>query len=394
MDEKYYKLQEIEIDTFELDAPVEIEKGVLLLDKTSKNVFLQLKLNLLKTDTSLFSSVSVNIDCMDDAMEIIGAISPYTFTYRDIFLNISKSFGEDNPILLEPRVRRVKVGINRVVFTDASTWQPTTNMFTPPKQELINSLKPELVKQFQRDIRNFSPAEKEKYEFIPERLEDYWLCTCGRPNSNDANICSRCSLSKEKVFYISAYSLQKNLDEHKESVRLEEEKARIASEKAKRQAIEKAKREEEEKARLLAEEKVRLQKANRKRSLTTISVVIVVGLIFVSIFVISPSIKYSRASNYFAENDYDNALQLFSSLGGYKNSEDMVTEIHYQNASDLLAKGNYDDAITILTRLVDYKDSSELIDEANYQKAFQLISDKNYLDAIEILQLLDTYKDS
>lgn len=36
MDDKYYKLQDIVIETFDLDAPIEIEKGVLLLDHFSK----------------------------------------------------------------------------------------------------------------------------------------------------------------------------------------------------------------------------------------------------------------------------------------------------------------------------------------------------------------------
>ena len=122
MDDKYYKLQDIVIDTFDLDAPIEIEEGVLLLDKTSKNVFLKLKLNVLDVDISRVSSVSLRIDCLDDAMEIITEISPYIFTYRDIFLIDSKTFGEDNPILLDDRVRRINVGISKVVFTDTSTW--------------------------------------------------------------------------------------------------------------------------------------------------------------------------------------------------------------------------------------------------------------------------------
>lgn len=210
MDDKFYELQDIAIDIFELDSPIEIEKGVLLLDKTSKNVLLQLKLNVLGIETSRVSSVSVDTVCMDDASEIIAGISPYTFTYRDIFLNKSKTFGDDNPIVLDPRVRRVQVGIHRVVFTDSTTWSPTGKGFISPKQELIISLKPELIEQFQRDIRTLLPAVKERYRFIPKQLKDCWLCTCGRPNVSNADSCLRCCLSKENVFNASRETLQKN----------------------------------------------------------------------------------------------------------------------------------------------------------------------------------------
>lgn len=379
MDDKYYLLQRIVIDKFDLDAPIEIEKADLLLGKDSWNIFLQMKLNVLDLDISRLSSVSLRIDCLNDAMETISEISPFIFTYRDIFLIKSKSFGENSPILLDKRVRRVKVGIDRVVFTDTSIWKPTSQTFTPSKQELISSLMPELVEQFQRDIRDLSPAAKERYIFIPEQLDDCWLCTCGRPNKIDAVTCSRCGLSKEKVFTIAADTLQKNLDEHKKIVRLKEEKARLEKENIRLLEIEKAKKQEEDKVVI-----------NRMFFIT----VIFAALIGIYAFVISPAIKYSQASKYLSNKDFDNAISIFESLDNYKDSEEMVYAANYYKASLLVANHEYDSAISIFETLGDYKDSSSLLNEGRYQKAVELLNGKNYLNAVNLLILLGDYKDS
>lgn len=390
MNDKYFKLQDIVIATFDFDAPVEIEKGVLLLDRTSREILLELKLNVLGVDLSRLSSVSVSVDCLDDAGNSIPDISPFNSVYRDIYLNKAGRFGEDNPILLDQRVRRVKIGLQRVVFTDSTIWYPAGNQFTPPKQEVITSLQQDLVEQFNRDTHYLSPAVKENYKFIPKQLADYWLCTCGRPNSNVSASCFRCGLSKESVFKVSPEILGKNLEKYKEWVRLEEEEARIASEKEKLEAIEKAQREEEEKARLIEEKKVR-----SKRLKAGILITGIVGLLVVLFFfVIIPAVKYNQASNYLASKDYNYAIYVFDSLGNYKNSEELISEANYQKANDFLIDRKFDDAIKTFSYIESYRDSSTMKMEANYQKAVDFLSIKNFDVSISIFESLGGYKDS
>lgn len=389
MDDKYYKLQDIVIDTFDLDAPLEIEKGVLLLDRNSRNIFLQLKINVLNVDLDQLSSVSLQIDCLDDAMEIITDISPYIFAFRDIFLIKSKTFGEDSPIQLDQRVRRVRVGIDKVVYTDTSTWKPTAQGFTRSKQELINSLKPELVEQLQRDIRFLAPAKKERYVFIPKQLEDYWLCTCGKPNKNDDIVCSRCRLSKKDVFLISSDSLQKNLDAHEQNILIEEEKARIQ--------IEQAKNRENEKIRLQDEEKAKTREVERARSkrLTIVFSLIVFFTIVSFIYTILPSTRYTRATNYLANNDFEKAESIFEALGDYKNSKEMVTETYYQKGLwSLNDSGQFEESISIFKTLGDYKNSLELVKESKYKYGEQQYLEGNFEAAQIILNEFPDYKES
>ena len=66
----YLRLQELVIGTFNLDAPVEIEKGALLLESTTKMVLLQLRLNVIENINEI-SSTSLNIYGFTDAGEPI-----------------------------------------------------------------------------------------------------------------------------------------------------------------------------------------------------------------------------------------------------------------------------------------------------------------------------------
>ncbi len=390
MFDKFYTLQEIIIDAYEFNAPIEIEKGFLLLDKTSRDILLKLKLNILGIEVSQVSSVSLNINCMNDAEEILTDISPYIYTYRDVFLNQSETFGEDFFIPLDQRVRRVIVGIQRVVFTDSTTWIPSNNQFTPPKQELITSLQPELLEQFQRDNRSLTYAVKKHYKFIPEQLDNYWLCTCGRPNNNDAVSCSRCSTLKNTVFQISENVLEENLDKYKEQIRQEQEKARIAKEQARLQARAKAQKRAELNARLQEEANNRLK---RKRTLLVITTLVGL-LIALFLFIVLPAIKYSQASNFLENKNYNYAIYIFDSLGDFKNSEEMVAEANYQKAIDFFDNKNFDDAIKTFSYIETYRDSSTKIKEAIYQIAEIYLHENNYLEAIELFSQLEDFSDS
>ena len=111
----------------------------------------------------------------------------------------------------------------KVTYKDGHVWHYSGGQFTPPKQKPINSLQPDLFEQLNRDIQSISPKERERIVFVPQQLDNYWLCTCGRPNNNDAGECCRCGIEKNWVFEnINEEHIQKNLDSYKEKVRLEQ----------------------------------------------------------------------------------------------------------------------------------------------------------------------------
>ena len=370
---RYYRLQEIAIEKFALDAPVEIEKGALLLDKQTKTVILQIKLNILIDDFNKISSVTIKINGYDDAGDEIQGFSPHFYKFRYVNLIREKSLGEKTPIILAPDVRKVKVDIERVVFTNGAVWQNHDEKIEPQKQRAIKGLENDLQAQLNRDIKGQTIKGNEQIKYFPQQLDKYWLCSCGRPNKNETVKCCRCGISKNWVFeYVNEENIQKNLKQYQEDLRIEEEKKRI--------------KEKEAKA-LRGKRNRRIRNA----SLITLGVGILVVLF---IYVLFPLINYSRATSYMSNGDFDKALVIFKSLDDYRDSEKMKNETSYQIANDYLINNNYDEAIHIFDALADYKNSKELLNETKYQKANDYLINEQYDEAIAIFEIIANYKNS
>jgi tetratricopeptide (TPR) repeat protein len=399
---RYFRLQDLVFDSYFLDAPVDIEKGALLLDLQTKSVILQLRLNILQKPADKISSVNLEIECFDDGGEKIKEYSPYFYSFRDINFLHATSFGENIPIILDPLVRKVKVQIEKVTFLDTSVWKPSRKSITPPKQKNVSNLESELLGQLNLDKKNLPEKSQERIVFIPKQEENYWLCACGRPNSNEIIECCRCGISKNWLFEnATESSIRVNFDN-----RIEKERHLKEAQEAK-----KAKQ--------------------KKRTLIT---ALIVGLFIIGVALVitlPPYLKYSEAANQYWSKNYDQAITSFESLGDYKNSQlmlndskylkakslleaekydaaielfksispyndsaDLILKAKYEKAKDLLAQKKFDEAISIFTDLGNYVASSNLIVEANYQKAKYLFENKKYLDSIDLYLQLKAYKDS
>jgi len=77
--------------------------------------------------------------------------------------------------------------------------------------------------------------------------------------------------------------------------------------------------------------------------------------------------NYKEAVNYIEEKEYDQAIELFSELGDYKDSAEKQKECNYLQAKDDLESGFYGDAIEAFQKLKDYEDSKELLKEAQFE---------------------------
>lgn len=369
---KYIRLQELVIDTFNLDAPVEIEKGALLLESTSKTVLLQLRLNVLE-DVNEISSTSLNIYGFTDSGEPVEGFSPFTYTFSDVYLQGKKTFGDRTPIILDPRIRKVNFEIEKVVFRTGDVWRNTEGYFTPPTQKPVSSIKGELLPQFERETNLLSQADEKNFLYIPQQFADYWLCTCGRPNKTDAKACSKCGLHREVVFHITNEDyLRSNLQKFNEQARIAEEK-RLRAE---------------------AENKALIARKKRQLSVVLIALIAIGSLLSLFFFVIQPAIKYNQATSLLTNKDFDGAISAFSMLEDYKDSSEMVKESTYQKAADFLANKKFDDSISIFSSLGEYKDSADLIKESRYQKAVDYLTNAKFDGAISIFSSLSDYEDS
>ena len=110
---------------------------------------------------------------------------------------------------------------------------------------------------------------------------------------------------------------------------------------------------------------------------------------------------YKQAMELYANDDYAAALAIFTELGDYKDSSDMVCACKYEIAQQLLLDGDYEGALAVFEELGDYKDCREQIEivlekqkSEAYAEAFALLEIGNYQQAYAAFEALGDYRDS
>jgi TolA-binding protein len=373
-DQRYTLAQEIRISGVDLDCPVEIEKGALLIDNETNKVLLQLRLNILGIDYRQLSSVSLRIFCFDDLGDYIAGFHPYKYTFTDINLSGIRSFEDGTPILLDFRTRRVEIAIEKIVFMDGHERYPAGHLIQPSEQKRIDTLSIELRNQVNRDTFLLLPDEnREHIQFIPKQLDDLWMCTCGRPNRNRDVKCCRCGIDRKWLFRnLSETGIQRNLERYEETLQQIYEEERQIKEQ-----------------RLVVRQKWQHQ-------LQRAFLFILFSGVFLALFfyVGNPYIKYVRANSLLKNADYDQAISIYESLGDFQNSEEMIKEATYEKAYNRLANRKFEEAIALFAGNSGYRNSKEMVSEAKYQQANYFLSNQLFNESIMVFASLENYKDS
>lgn len=99
--------------------------------------------------------------------------------------------------------------------------------------------------------------------------------------------------------------------------------------------------------------------------------------------------KYAEASAALENGNYGEAELMFSMLGDYLDSAEMVNECKYQSAAALLEGGELDAAERAFERLGGYSDSPEMILQCRYQRAQRLLEGGDANSAREIFESLN-----
>lgn len=106
------------------------------------------------------------------------------------------------------------------------------------------------------------------------------------------------------------------------------------------------------------------------------------------------SSKYNIAKSYFSRADYDKAINEFKELGPFKDSVDMVKSCLYFKAMGYASNKEWDAAIETITPIIGYSDSEEQIKVFTYNKALESANNKDLKSAIKILTSLGNYRNS
>lgn len=133
--------------------------------------------------------------------------------------------------------------------------------------------------------------------------------------------------------------------------------------------------------------------------LSSVGAILIAVIIFFSIKILNEKPNaYAQAEEYLLNGQYDEAIEAFSALEDYNDSEERTTDALYQKALDLYYAGYIDDAKIIFEQLGDYKDVNEIEEsiyiEEEYQNAVSLYEQYEYANAYDILIDLDGYSNS
>lgn len=227
---RYDELNELSINSYELDCPVEIENGKLLLDTETNLILLLMKLRSISTVK--INSVFIEITGLDAAGDLLGEKSIVHFTYTDLFLDQYESFGDKTPIILDQNVRRVLVKITKVAFQNAEPWRSNEgNTIKLIHQDPLSELGLDKEKEFHRLVKALNLPNGDQTKYLPISNKEQWICSCGRTNKSIQKTCLRCGIEKEWLLKnIRPDVLKSSLIENQKQEVEEAKRRRIESE--------------------------------------------------------------------------------------------------------------------------------------------------------------------
>lgn len=375
------------------------EKSIHLWFSGSPLALCSIKLELNITEGAIFATakfmnvqpeplrtVVTDIVCYDAVRQKVGVVQ--NCVYRDLDIKRNEVFGMKIPFRVDfPQTRNVEFLIKSVTTMSGETWFNTDNCHfnRSLEQNGIFNVLGDLHRQF---IDNCASIDVDQTKLILQPVFDdvHWMCACGTLNWNDEQRCFCCGVERDW--------LRHNVNRDVLSVQAqynEAEAKKVRDEAAARELRDKESQTEEFKKRkesIYNEARHREGKYRRKRfAVVTIVLIILAACAFGAVFFGYPYAKYLVANEQLSKGNYDKAIDKFSALNGYLDSDEKIKECLYNKALDYYMNGDLDKAADQFRDLDDYKDSFNMFCEVTKRKA-----DINY-EAGDYLQAAQLYKE-
>ena len=349
MSERYSKLFSLPENLYTTGAPAVIAAGALLKDNQTGTVLAQLKLQ--NIDSRTIKTATVQIFPMDTAGD--GIDETTTYQYLDLNAGRDDFFGQKTAIPLpNAATRSFSVIVTEIIFSNNEKWIADEAKWRPlkkPKQ--IDWPDFELVKQFHRDYGNQS-----ENQLLED--DDLWICVCGAINRSGETCCHRCRQTLGHLRDFNIDDLRKRKDERLVLEKVAAEKKRLEEEEAKRRNI---------------------RTAKKAAAILAVVAVLCVAARF-AIGAIEKNNAYNEAALLMEQGKYEEAIEAFTALDGYKDSAgqiqsaknsiaDMERAAEYDRAIQLLETGKSkkeNEAYHLLMELGDYEDAKNLLEHFTY----------------------------
>jgi len=130
-----------------------------------------------------------------------------------------------------------------------------------------------------------------------------------------------------------------------------------------------------------------------KRVLKTILVAVLVTTLALNIVGCKSKTKqYELAIKQYKSQNYAEAIENFTELQDYKESEAYIEICTYELGKQKLESGDYDKAYDILEEISYYKDTKELLANSRFKRAKQYLANDDYDTAIDLVEDIGAYK--
>ena len=369
MAERYTRLFTLSEDLYTPGAPLVIAAGALLKDTQTGQVLAQLKLRSISDQT--ITAVELQVIGYDMSKT---EICREEHQYLDLQVARDDMFGSKEAIPMSRHsVRSFAVQVQAVYFSDGSSYAgPDERWSSLPEQQDLNSrlFDTELIRQYKLET-------SERSRYVPMEYQDLWLCSCGEIN-RPGEPCYRCGRCLEDEKHL----LNVELLRQRKAARIQEETVRAAQEEAHKKS-----------------RGYRL----RRLALILLPLLLLAGAALgVLVYNSARSQRYAEAVALYDTGDYAGAAAAFDKLGNFKDAAAQAARAReadsvltsYIRAGKLLDNSRYDDAREIYLSLGDYRDAAQLAVEAQYRKGQELISSGDYAAARTLFEELGSYKDA
>ncbi|MDO4746321.1 MAG: hypothetical protein Q4B18_07175 [Bacillota bacterium] len=248
---------------------------------------------------------------------------------------------------------------------DIAEGQPT-QVYEPRPLTPDDDIYEDIIEQFA------SAPTKPKYWF--EEFGDYWSCSCGHINKGDS--CKSCGLERELLR--SLFILHKPTGE----IGKLDKKLKKSKEKADKEAVQYAEKENHRKEREASgedltkvvpiETAVTVQqnikpksKSKTKIAIAIAAVLILIGACGFAIYkhMAAPAMQYEEAVQLMEDGKYAEAIEIYTSLGDYKDSKAMIVKCHVLIGDKYYEEAKFEEAIASYETAMDLKKDDSLYEK-------------------------------
>lgn len=366
-------------------SPVALYSMKLELDISKGAMFAYAK--MMNVQPEPLKTVVCDLICYDSIRNVVDTIKDVTYELVDLSRN--SYFGMERPIRIRNNAtRNVEFILRSVTISSGDTWENSegSRFDIDLQQESLINVQADLNKDF---IDNCTKANIDHTKLILQPVFDdiHWMCACGTLNWTDEDICSFCGVRRDWLeFNVSKDHLKKQAD-----IRISESK-KIKEESEARERLDKERQQNEFEQRKASYQKQQKQLESKKRARKLIPVAVIAVLLAVGgaafVFFGLPYIEYQKAVDALNYGNYDTAIEKFSSMKNYMDSETLLKKAKYSKAMNELYSGDPEKAMSMFEELRGFEDSGTKYLEAANAAAAARLAEKNYMAASEMYRIV------